>query len=147
MNTISCCNRLFTHIENERHVIEIELVLFFVVLLKLSSVIVLTLLSYMCSHMSLLFGLKPQTQQTASPSASNSTSRIVNHSKQSLKCWYFSPLSYLFNICLCGIDILIGLLCILRCTFRFSPFSFKSLFTLVRKKRKMWRKPMISSFS
>lgn len=61
---MSCCYRFITYIENEWHIIKIELVLLLVVLLKLSSVVVLTLLCYMCSHMSLLFGLKPHTVQT-----------------------------------------------------------------------------------
>lgn len=52
----------FTYIENKRHIAKIELVLFLVVLLKLSSVVVLTLLRYMSSHMSLLFCLKPHNQ-------------------------------------------------------------------------------------
>lgn len=55
---------LFTYIENEWHITKIELVLLLVVLLKLSSVVVLTLLCYVCSHMSLLFGLESHTQQT-----------------------------------------------------------------------------------
>lgn len=61
---MTCCCRDFTYIENEWHVIKIELVLLLVVLLKLSSVVVLTLLRYVRSHMSLLFGLKPHTVQT-----------------------------------------------------------------------------------
>lgn len=126
---ISSCLGQFTYIENERHIIKIELVLLLVVLLKLSSVVVLTLLRYVCSHMSLLFGLEPHIQHTGSPSASNSPLGITNHGKQSLKCRCY-PLCYLFNIRLCGIDILISLLCVLCCTLRFSPFSFKALFTL-----------------
>lgn len=85
---MSCRNRLFTHIENERHVIKIELVLFLVILLKLSSVIVLTLLGYVCPHMSLLFGLEPQTQQTQLHQVHPVQLLVwMNHSKQSLKCW------------------------------------------------------------
>ena len=70
--------RLLAYIEDEGHVVEIELALLFVELLELCCVVILTLLCYVCPHVSLLLGL--------------------------------------LNICLCGVDVLIGLLCVLRGT-------------------------------
>ena len=60
--------------------------------------------------------------------------------------FFFPRPCYFFNVRLCGIDVLIGLLCILRCTLCFSPFPLKALFTLVCKtKRKMKRKRLFSA--
>lgn len=53
-----------SYIINEWHVTEIELVLLLVVLLELSCVVVLTFLRYMCSHVSLLLGLRTDTRRT-----------------------------------------------------------------------------------
>lgn len=53
-----------THIENEGHVIKIELVLLLVVFLELSSVVILALLCYVCFYVSLLFCLKHTNENT-----------------------------------------------------------------------------------
>lgn len=132
-----CRRRFLTYIENEWHIVKVELVLFFVVLLQLRGVVVLTLLCYMRSHMSLLFGLQPHIPHAGEPAAFSATSAswiIIN-----------SRLGYLFNIRLGGVDILIRLLGVLGCTLRFPPFSFKSLFTLRCRNKMKGREPTFSS--
>lgn len=62
-NETSWFHRSFAYIENQWHITEIELVLLLVELLELRCVVVLTLLCYVCPHMSLLFSLEPHAQQ------------------------------------------------------------------------------------
>lgn len=129
-----------THIENDWHVIEIELVLLLVVLLQLGGVVVLALLCYVCSHMSLLFGLEPNEEHNKQIRQVHPT--VHTHTP-------IDPHTYFFNIGFCGVDVLIGLLSVLRRTLRFSPFPLEALFTLVcGEKIKMERnETMLSSFA
>lgn len=122
------------------------MVLFFVVFLEQSSIVVLTLVCYACSHVSLLFGLKSCTNKNKLTKA-----HLVLLWTMSNRIWIFNMFPvYFFNISFCGIDVLICLFCILCCTLCFSPLSLKALLTLVwmeERNRKKSKNITFSSFS
>lgn len=115
-----------TYIKDERHVGEIELLLFLVELLQLSGVIVFRLLGGVRSHVSLLLGLFSESEHKRRHRKPEN-----GHSIHGAEINPAPLLSFhLFYIRLGGIDVLIRLFRALHRTVCLSPFPLKALFTL-----------------